>query len=85
MARAPAQEAEQAAPAAVTDGLREAVRAITLLIQNREWADVLNMDVDAIALWDAVNGMVEENNSQPAAPAVTDAARDVLADAKGGA
>jgi hypothetical protein len=62
--------------AAADTQLREAVRAITLLIQNREWADVLNLDPDATALWDAIDGMVAEHNrrAEGAAPTAAQAA-----------
>ena len=65
--RVGALEVSAGAAAKTDHALREAVRAITLLIKNREWADVLGMDADATALWDAVGGMVDEHNSRATA------------------
>ncbi|WP_211172430.1 hypothetical protein [Massilia forsythiae] len=59
--------AAQPQPSAAPDGsLREAVKAITQLLNGREWADILHTDQDAIALWDALNVLVEDHNAAAA-------------------
>jgi hypothetical protein len=54
-----AARAAQGAGTAPADTLRKSVRAIVQLVRDGEWADLLDMDEDAVALWDAVDGLLQ--------------------------